>query len=750
MNGRNELLIAYCLLPTTEEASQKMKKNTALIVLLIFSIQFYPFKASASQQSTDNQFTKTPLLTDKEIVALGSEINGLLAKETVTELARFHRVQASTGFSSAAEFIAAKAKEYGLEQIKIERLVADGEKTYHTLKSTPGWEVESAELWEIDPRKSKIADYEEMRVALADYSQTTNATGTLVDVGNGTSASDYEGKNVKGRIVLAGGNVATAHKMACEERGAAGVLSYQQNQVTGWSGDYVDNVRWGHLSPYNPSNKFAFMISLRRAREFKERLARGEQITLQAKVKAQIKSGNYDVVTAVIRGTDAADEEIVFSCHLCHQKPGANDNASGAAAILEVARTLTALIKRGEIERPRRTIRFVWPPEINGTLAYFAEHPEIVRRMKAAVHCDMVGGNFAITKSVLHVTHTPASLPSAVNIVGDIFANYAITGSAKAAAVADFTDALISPEGSKDSLVADVTAFEMGSDHDVYQEGSFRIPTIYLRDWPDVFIHTNNDKPENIDATKMKRSAFIAGASGYFLAKAGAREASRLADEVFIRAMAQLPKDRARAASLEAIGGETGLEESRNIIARSLERDAEILASAMSLAPNDKNLENKIDGFIEQLSGAWLLLTGQISEQKKGNRVLFTIEAKEQPKDKDKDKAKSRNPKEATRPRTGSFDYSRIVTRKVKGPMNVYYYDYVAARAGEEDLRIVERIGAKPGGDILLYEILNLVDGRRSIQAIRDYLTAAYGTLTVEEVSDYLRLLDKIGVVKIE
>jgi hypothetical protein len=728
-----------------------MKKITALILLSIFFVQLQSFHASANQQTSDNQFTKTPLLADKEIAALGAEINGLLAKDTVTELARFHRVQASAGFSSAAEYIAAKAKEYGLEQIKIEKLLADGEKTYHTLKSTPGWEATSGELWEIEPRKTKVADYEEMRVALADYSQTADVTAALIDAGNGTSASDYEGKEVKGKIVLAGGSVAAAHKMACEERGAAGVLSFQQNQVTGWAGDYVDNVRWGHLSPYNANNKFAFMISLRRAREFKERLARGEQITLQAKVKAEIKPSNYEVVTAVIRGTDAADEEIVFSCHLCHQKPGANDNASGAAAILEVARALTTLMKRGEIERPRRTIRFIWPPEINGTLAYFAEHPEIVKRLKAAVHCDMVGGNFAITKSVLHVTHTPASLPSAVNIVGDIFAEYAIAGSLKAATGADFKDALVSVEGSKDSLIADITPFEMGSDHDVYQEGSFRIPTIYLRDWPDVFIHTNNDKPENIDATKMKRSSFIAAASGYFLAKAGAKEASRLADEVFARAMAQLPKDRARAAALEANGGETAVEESRNIIARSLERDAEVLVSAMGFAANDKNLENKIDGLVEQLSGAWLLLTGQISEQKKGNRVIFTIEPKEQPKDaKDKDKSKPRNPKEASRPRSVNFDYNRVVTRKVKGPMNVYYYDYVAARASGEDLRVVERIGAKANGEILLYEILNLVDGKRSIQAIRDYLTAAYGTIPVEEVADYLRLLDKIGVVKIE
>ncbi len=59
----------------------------------------------------------------------------------------------------------------------------------------------------------------------------------------------------------------------------------------------------------------------------------------------------------------------------------------------------------------------------------------------------------------------------------------------------------------------------MGSDHDVYQEGSFRIPAIYLNDWPDRYIHTNGDVAANIDPTKLKRAAFIGAASGYFLAK---------------------------------------------------------------------------------------------------------------------------------------------------------------------------------------------------------------------------------------
>ena len=715
-----------------------MKRSVLLPLVLLLLIQSTPV---AAPSAGDHQFTKTSLLSDKEVVALAAEINGLIAKDTVTELARSHRVQASSGYAHAAEFIAAKAKEYGLEQVQIEHLTADGKKTYYTLKSTPGWEAASGVLWETEPRRVKVADYEEMRVALADYSQSGDVTATLVDVGAGTAAKDYDGKEVKGRLVLAGGGVAAVHKLACDERGAAGIVSYQQNQVTAWSGDYVDNVRWGHLSPYNADNKFAFMISLRRAREYQQRLARGEQITLHATVKAEIKPGAYDIVTAIIPGTDAPGEEIVFSCHLCHQKPGANDNASGAAAILEAARALNALIQRGEIERPRRTIRVIWPPEINGTLAYFAEHPEVVRRMKAAVHCDMVGGNYAITKSVLHVTHTPASLPSAVNAVGDVFAEYVINGALKAASGAGFEDALVAAEGGKESFVADTTPYEMGSDHDVYQEGSFRVPTIYLRDWPDVFIHTNNDLPPNIDATKLKRSVFIAAASGYFLARAGGREAARLADEVFARALAGVPKVRARAAAIEAGADKDAADEARNLIAHAVESDAEAIASVLQLAPNDRALEAKVEALVDQLSGAWLVLTGKLTEQRKGNRVVFTLEAK------DLSKEKPRNPKEASRPR--SVDFQRVPVRKVTGPMSVYYYDYVAERAAG-DTRATERIAARPNGEILLYEILNLVDGKRSVQAIRDYLAAAYGPIAVEEVADYLRLLEKVGVVRME
>jgi hypothetical protein len=165
----------------------------------------------------------------------------------------------------------------------------------------------------------------------------------------------------------------------------------------------------------------------------------------------------------------------------------------------------------------------------------------------------------------------------------------------------------------------------------------------------------------------------------------------------------------------------------------------------LTLAPDNKSLESKVEGLAEQLSGTWLLLTGQITEQRKGNRVIFTIEPKDQPKDQ-----KSKNPKEASRPRSVAVDSHRVPTRKVLGPMNIYYYDYIEDRTSAEDRQAPDRICSGPQREIILYEILNLVDGKRNVQGIRDFIAAAYRPVTVDDVAAYLRLLEKIGVLKIE
>ena len=126
----------------------------------------------------------------------------------------------------------------------------------------------------------------------------------------------------------------------------------------------------------------------------------------------------YETLIATIPGTDPSTGEIVFSCHLDHQKPGANDNASGCSANLEIARTLKTLIDAKRIPPPTRTIRFIWPSEMTGTIAYLSKYPEIAARIRAAVHLDMVGGDPFITKSILHVTRSPWSLATVTDDVG--------------------------------------------------------------------------------------------------------------------------------------------------------------------------------------------------------------------------------------------------------------------------------------------------------------------------------------------
>jgi hypothetical protein len=675
-------------------------------ICLLVALTLLPVAASAE---------KTSLLADAHLAAIVAEASGSLAKDTVVALGERHRVQGSAGFRDAAEHVAARAREYGLSDVKIESFPADGKTTYGVFRSYYGWEAESGTLAEVSPRQETIADYSKMRVALADYSNAADVTADLVDAGAGTAAADYEGRDVKGKIVLAGGGVAAAHSEAVEKRGAAGVLSYQSNQTTGWSGDYQDNVRWGHLSPYNAENRFAFMISLRQARAYRDRLARGERIQLRAVVRARVRPATFDVVTATIPGTDPEAGEIVYSCHLCHQKPGANDNASGAAVILEDARVLSLLIRDGKLPRPRRTLRFIWPPEVAGTMAYLARHPEIVRRMRAAIHMDMVGGDFHKTKAVFHVTRTPASIASYVDDVAAVFGEYVVDGSKRAAADGDFSDAILSPEGSKEPLVADFAPHSMGSDHDVYQEGSFRIPTVYLNDWPDVFIHTNNDTPENIDPTKLRRVAVLGAATGYFLASAGAPEARRLAAEVFARGAAR-QAEALRRALARGSQGEVTVErfhDAQNVVEQAGRRERESLAAVMSLAPNDYALKLLVDDLVKMVEARARDHVAIV------NQVVIIPAAQ-----------------------TSVIpEASLVATRNPEalGPMGVYYYDHLA-----------ERLGASPPGDGLVqYETLNLVDGRRTALEIRDVLDAAYGPVSLDDVVAYLRALERAGVVRL-
>ena len=53
---------------------------------------------------------------------------------------------------------------------------------------------------------------------------------------------------------------------------------------------------------------------------------------------------------------------------------------------------------------PRRSLRFLWPPEIEGTIALLNARDDLAARARAVIHMDMVGGAADVTKSIFHVT----------------------------------------------------------------------------------------------------------------------------------------------------------------------------------------------------------------------------------------------------------------------------------------------------------------------------------------------------------
>ena len=85
------------------------------------------------------------------------------------------------------------------------------------------------------------------------------------------------------------------------------------------------------------------------------------------------------------------------------------------------------------------------------------------------------------------------------------------------------------------------------------------------------------------------------------------------------------------------------------------------------------------------------------------------------------------------------------------GPLSVFGYNYFAGRYDADrngPVRLLGYQGLRGGGGAYSYEVLNLVDGKRTAQAIRDIVAAEYGPVPLELVVEYLQALESIDVIK--
>ena len=656
--------------------------------------------------------------------AVINEASGELALQNEIRLAGVNRNRKAeeyrTGFFETA-FVVEKLREYGLADSGTIDLPG-GDRSV--------WDAESAELWMVEPELRKLSDLDAVPASLCSGSETTDTTAELVYVGPGNREQFYKDKAVEGKILLVNGPPEMARRIGVQKLGAAGLI--------GWSSSHPefdrDEVGWSGLRPAAGDRAtFAFMVSERQGQELRDALERGRKIVVRAVAKTQVVQGAKDQLAfGLIKGSERPDEELVFTAHLFEgwAKQGANDDASGCAAILETARVLKKLVTEGRIPPLKRSVRFLFVPEISGTEAYLRLYPEVKKRIFADINLDMVGEGLIKNQSYFRLNQTPWSLPTYLN---DVMASYVewMGDSQRDAQESSWqTGGVLAPTGSRDPFYVLIERYSPGSDYDVFVDGSIRIPGVMLIVWPDQWYHTNADTPDKSDPTQLKRVVAISAAAAQFLSSAGPAEAARMMAEISARQGARLGGDRARAERLLLAADVKSLaaaaKEARVIVDQGFVREKKALASVRFFIGGDAAVEGDLAARLAGLDAVRTTCLKGIDELHASRGRALGIKPEKPVPTKDEVRLAGLVP---------------VRTEKMGGMMSMWEL--------RDELR---KLNYQPSPAIMTaeMELRNFIDGQRSILDLRDAASAEFEPLDLLEVEKWVAVQEKLGLVTIK
>jgi hypothetical protein len=712
------------------------------------------WKGEGQQQSSSPLGPLSPrtglFLRDGTIIRLIGASSGDRAYDYISQLARWHRVQASEDYTRAAEWMAGKAEEFGLEHVSIEHFASDGKTEYFGYRTPRRWKAKKGELWLTSPFEMKLSSYEELPLSLVEGSTTADVEAELVDIGAGTSDRDYTA-GVKGKIVLTSSKVKNVFGRAVGKEGAVGIISSwsvpDHDYLNRHAGDFPDQVGWMELpsGETEGAHQFAFAISARRAQELRTLIDQGKVVRVRAVVDAEVGPGQLETVSGLIPGSTYPEEEIVVTAHLDHYRPGANDNASGSAAILEMARTLRQLIRDNEMPPPLRTIRFMWVPEYYGSCAWLSKHLQDPVKRLADLNFDMVGENALKTDSVVAACYTSDSNPSFMNAVTESILEFVNRFNDDRYPVQ--MDLFIgSGGGTRNRASWRMIPFVSGSDHDLFN--GLKMAATTLTAWPDDFYHSSEDTLDKVDPTQLHRAVVMGLAAVTTLA---------YADSGQVRDLARL-----------------SLAYGRRRIAQS---EFSAIRSLMSATKEDFNkFDYSAANLIRHVFDRERAAIGSCSVFAKGSAAQKAVQwAVSDLRD---DEAASRNKIE---------DISRLRAAELsatRGPMSLteaekrsarviplwnagkelFPFEYVQRTlakdpsAGMKDIEAAfddagQRLRRLGFNELTLYGIWKApalyVDGKRSILDIRDALAAEYTSIPIEALDLYVRAFEKAGLMKI-
>lgn len=689
-------------------------KSLFLISLLgLFSI------VSMGQFTPHYQWT----LLDQEIMdEIIGETSGETAFHHIEEMGAYNRNRPASEYSSTlweAEYVLQMLKKYNIPGAEIERF--EGRQTWDGIKG---------ELWEISPGRKKIADYDDIRAMLASGSKNADVKAELIWIEEGSPA-DLEGLDLKGKIVVTSASAGRVHDQVVE-KGAVGVISFNSPRPL------VDPVQIPSSGIYSRSGDatFGFYLPPREGHLLRDRLIRGEEIHVHAVVEAGMQDLDLQVPTCVLPGTDPEAGEIIFSAHLFegYTKQGANDNISGSASILEVARTLHTLMEEGRIPRTKRNIRFIWVPEFSGTIPWVKKHADLMENTLCNINLDMVGLWLSKSQSFFNLERTTYGNAHYLNDVMENYYRYVGETNRVSLVLSGrggYINRIVAPSGSDEPFYYAIEAHYGASDHEVFNDWAVGVPGIMMITWPDHYYHTSEDRPNKCDPTQMKRCGVIAAAAAYTIALAEEDLATRIAGEVFsngIRRMGhQLQRGLDELGNTDRDNFEKSYKKTRGYVEATLLNEVETLETVLELSPANKELQAYVDEqseLLRSIAGSQMQAVDALMNNMAGDLGLSPISLK--PTDLEK-KAMSIVPRATARVKEKGYrGYSEFIPRQPRTR------------------------GDRPAGRVAnTGELQRLCNGRYNLLEIKKLLDTEYSRESdLQAIMDHVDLLKEGGLVE--
>jgi hypothetical protein len=252
-------------------------------------------------------------------------------------------------------------------------------------------------------------------------------------------------------------------------------------------------------------------------------------------------------LVAEIPGAVKPQERVLLVAHV--QEPGANDNASGCATLLELARAIRQGIRDGKLAPPGRTLTFIWGDEMRASRQWIADHPAEAKQVRYMFSLDMTGENTRLTGGTFLIEKAPdptAVWPRPSDPHTEWGSSPLKAESLKGTLLNDlFLVVCLAGTG-----IVQTNPYEGGSDHSVFLAAG--VPSVLAWHFPDRFYHSSLDRPAMTSASQMKNVGVSVAATALLLAGATERDGMDVTRLLEQAATSRLALERRQGAGLVA------------------------------------------------------------------------------------------------------------------------------------------------------------------------------------------------------